>query len=129
MPQPLIFQFICMQLCKNHNCFLKIHSKQLNQYCCNFIIFYHNKNVLKNGLGCGLGRGLSCVDLQKKESRVNLFLLWVKKIVLGSGQVRKFWSVLPYLILTYYFFCTIYNRENQNCGKKLSINFLNQYEM
>ena len=86
MPQPLIFQFICMQLCKNHNSFLKFHSKQLNQYYCNFIIFYHNKNVLKNGLG----RGLSCVDLQKKESRVNLFLLWVKKIVLGSGQVRKF---------------------------------------
>ena len=79
MPQPLIFQFICMQLCKNSNCFLKVHSKQLNQYYCNFIIFYHNKNVLKNGLGCGLGRGLSRglsrVDLQKKELRVNLFLL------------------------------------------------------
>ena len=43
MPQPFIFQFICIQLCKTLNCFFKTYNKQLNQYCHNFIIFLHKK--------------------------------------------------------------------------------------
>ena len=57
-----------MQLCKDLNCFLKSHNKQLNQYCCNFIVLYPKKKVFKYGSGYGLYCGLGRVGLQKKES-------------------------------------------------------------
>ena len=87
--QPFIFQLICMQLCKCINCFLKPHNKQLNQYCLNFTIFLPKKKVLKKWFGFRSGRGLSWVDPQKIQvgSRVNPFLLWIKKIGFGSGWV------------------------------------------
>ena len=78
--QPFIFQLICIQLCKCINCFLKPHNKQLNQYCLNFTIFFlPKKKKILNGFGSGLGLGR--VDPQKPRvgSRVNLFLLHVKK--------------------------------------------------
>ena len=50
-----------MQLCQCLNCFFKSHNKKLNQYCLNYIFFLpEKKNVLKNGSGHGLGRGLTC---------------------------------------------------------------------
>ena len=68
--QPFIFQFICMQLCKCLNYFLKAHNKQLNQYCLNFIIFLTKKKVLKNGSSHRLGwvgpQKKGWVGLQKK---------------------------------------------------------------
>ena len=79
--QLFIFQLICMQLYKCINCFLKAHNKQLNQYCLNFIIFFTKKKSFKKWFG----------------SQVNLFLMQVKKIRVGSGifrvklgQIRKF---------------------------------------
>ena len=45
--QPFIFQLICMQLCKYIDCFIKVHNKQLNQYCLNFFFFFTQKKVLK----------------------------------------------------------------------------------
>ena len=90
--QPFIFQLICLQLCKCINCFLKAHNKQLNQYCLNFTIFLpKKKKVLKKWFGFGFGFGLGCksgwVDPQKTRvrSRVNPFLLKVKKMGFGSG--------------------------------------------
>ena len=98
--QPFIFQLICMQLCKCINCFLKTHNKQLNQYCLNFTIFFtKKKKVLKKWFGFGSGRGSGRVDPHKTRvgSRVNPFLLRVKKIGfglgifrVGSGRVKKF---------------------------------------
>ena len=82
--QPFIFQLIYIQLYKCINCFLKTYNKQLNQYCLNFTIFLPKKKVLKKLFELGLGR----VDLQKTRvgSRVNPFLLRVKKIGFRSGQ-------------------------------------------
>ena len=93
--QPFIFQLIFI---------LKAHNKKLNQYCLNFIIFFflRKKKVLKKWFGFESG----WVDLQKTRvgSRVNPFLLKVKKIKfrssifrVGSAWVRKFWPVLPCL--------------------------------
>ena len=80
--QQFIFQLICMQLCKCINCFLKTHNKQLNQYCLNFTSFFFlskkKKRVLKKLVLDRFGSG-------QVESRVNPFLLWVKKIEFGSG--------------------------------------------
>ena len=90
-----------MQLCICINYFLKAHNKQLNQYFLNFTIFFTLKKVLKKWFGFRSG----WVDSQKTQvgSQVNLFLLRVKKIgfgsgFFGSGQVRKFWPVLPCLL-------------------------------
>ena len=79
--QSFIFQLICIQLCKCINCFLKPHNKQLNQYCLNFTIFFFTQKKKKNLNGFGSGLGLGRVDPQKPRvgSRVNLFLLHVKK--------------------------------------------------
>ena len=55
--QPFFFQFTYMQLCKRLNYFLKVHNKQLNQYCLNFIfIFTPKKKVLENYSGHGSSR-------------------------------------------------------------------------
>ena len=73
-----------MQLYKCINCFLKAHNKQLNQYYLNFTTFFtQKKKVLKKWFKFGSG----WVDLQKTRvgSRVNPFLLWVKKIEFGSS--------------------------------------------
>ena len=89
--QPFIFQLICMQLCKCINCFLKPYNKQLNQYCLNFYyFFYPKKKVLKKWFGFRLGRKSGRVDSQKIRvgSRVNPFLLRVKKIEFESGIFR-----------------------------------------
>ena len=81
--QPFIFQLICMQLCKCINCFLKAHSKQLNQYCLNFIIIFYQFFFLK--MVWVMGRiGLTCKKI-RFESRVNLFLLRIKKIGFKLG--------------------------------------------
>ena len=89
MSQPFIFQFICIQLCKSLNCFLKTHNKQLNQYCLNFIIIL-KKKIFKKWFGFGSGHGSGRVDLQKArvESWVNPFLLRVKKVGFGSYIFR-----------------------------------------
>ena len=79
-----------MQLCKYLNCFLKAHNKQLTNIV--FILFFlTKKKVLKNSSGQ--------VDSQKTwvESRVNPFLLRVKKIRFRSGI---FWVELGQKILT-----------------------------
>ena len=76
--QPFIFQLICMQLCKYIDCFLKVHNKQLNQYCLNLIFFFYPKKSLKKKYGSSSGQ----VDPTKTQvgSQVNLFLLRIKKI-------------------------------------------------
>ena len=120
-----------MQLCKGLNCFLKTHNKQLNQYYCNFIVLYpKKKKSFKKWFGLWVVLWVGSCWLAKKKSWVTGQPIFAsgQKMGLESGRVRKFWPVLPCLILTYYFFSTIYNRENKNCGKKLSINFLNQCE-
>ena len=77
--QPFFFQLICMQLCKCLNCFLKTHNKQLNQYCLNFIFFNpKKKKSFKKWFGSSLVSG-------QVGSRVNPFLLHVKKIGFGLG--------------------------------------------
>ena len=87
--QPFIFQLICMQLCKYINYFLKTHNKQLNQYCLNFTIFFtQKKKSFKKMVRVRVGSGR--VDPQKTRvgSRVNPFLLRVKKIGFGSSIFR-----------------------------------------
>ena len=76
--QLFIFQFICMQLYKCLNCFLKTHNKQLNQYCLNFIFFNTKKKSFKKWFGSGRVSG-------QVGSRVNPFLLYVKRIGFGLG--------------------------------------------
>ena len=68
------------------------------------LILWHNLNIFLtifffNGSGHGLF-GSSRVDPQKNQvgSRVNPFLLRVKKIGFGSSRVKKFWLVFPCLI-------------------------------
>ena len=73
--QPFIFQFICMQLYKCLNWFLKTHNKQLNQYCLYFILFFYQKKVLKNSLGWPT----------KNTSQVTGHL------VFASGQKNQVW--------------------------------------
>ena len=73
--QLFIFQFICMQLYKCLNCFLKTHNKQLNQYCLYFILFFYQKKVLKNSLGWPT----------KNTSQVTGHL------VFASGQKNQVW--------------------------------------
>ena len=97
--QLFIFQFICMQLCKCLNYFLKAHNKQLNQYCLNFIIFLTKKKVLKNGLSHRLG----WVGPQKKgwvTGQPVFASCWKNRVRVRYflGWVRKFWSVLPCII-------------------------------
>ena len=73
-----------MQLCICINCFLKTHNKQLNQYCLNFTSSFFlskKKRVLKKLVLDRFGSG-------QVESRVNLFLLWVKKIKFRLGIFR-----------------------------------------
>ena len=73
-----------MQLCICINCFLKTHNKQLNQYCLNFTSFFFlskKKRVLKKLVLDRFGSG-------QVESRVNPFLLWVKKIKFRLGIFR-----------------------------------------
>ena len=76
--QPFIFQLICMQLYKCLNCSLKTHNKQLNQYCLNFIFFNTKKKSFKKWFGSGRVSG-------QVGSRVNPFLLYVKRIGFGLG--------------------------------------------
>ena len=101
--QPFIFQLICIQLCKCLNCFLKTHNKQLNQYCLYFILFFYPKKVLKNGSGSGqvVDRKLT----HKKIDRVTgqpIFAssqkIELELSIVGSGQVKKFWPILPCLV-------------------------------
>ena len=75
-----------------------------------FFFFFAN---FFNGSGHGLSKS-GQVDPQKNRigSRVNLFLLRVKKIGfesgifrVGSGRVRKFWPVLPCLMSIHH--CTL----------------------
>ena len=94
--QSFIFQFICMQLCKCLNCFLKTHNKQLNQYCLNssfFFFFTKKKKGFKNGLGHESDCGSGWVDLQKTQakSQVNPFLFSIKKkkIKFKSSPIRN----------------------------------------
>ena len=91
MSQPFILQFICRQLCKGFNCLLKVHNKQLNQYCFNFIIFSTLKNVLKNGSGPELGQ----VDLQKMSwvTSQPIFTLNKKWIRVGLANFDSFCHV------------------------------------
>ena len=73
-----------MQLCKCLNCFLKVHNKQLNQYCLNFIIFLpKKKKVLKNGSSSGQ-IGLGWPAKTRVGSWVNPFLFQVKNLNLGQ---------------------------------------------
>ena len=82
--QLFIFQLICMQLCKYIDCFLKVHNKQLNQYCLYFIYFFflHKKKVLKKN---GSSSGRADPTKTRVGSRVNPFLLRIKKIKFGSN--------------------------------------------
>ena len=74
-----------MQLCKCLNCFLKAHSKQLNQYCLNFIIIFY-QFFFKNGLG----HGSDWVDLQKNTVRVT------GQPIFASG--KKNWVQVRYFL-------------------------------
>ena len=102
MHNHLSLKLICMQLCKCINCFLKAHNKQLNQYCFNFTIFFTKKKSFKKmvrvrvGLtrkkhGSGHGSTRFCF---RSKNRVQVVFFRV-----GSGRVRKFWPVLPCLII------------------------------
>ena len=101
-----IFQLICMQLCKCINFFLKAHNKQLSQYCLNFTIFLpKKKSFKKNGSGwvrsqVGLGWPAKNMGLVTGQP---VFCFGSKKsssdqVFLGSGQLRKFWPILPCLV-------------------------------
>ena len=87
--QPFIFQFICMQLCKYLNCFLKAHNKQLNQYCLNYFVLPKKSFKKRFGL-CWPAKNTSQVTGQpvfasgkkKKKGSGRLFF--------RSGWVRKF---------------------------------------
>ena len=85
-----------MQLCKCLNCSLKAQNKQLNQYCCNFFFCY--QNFFFKWFRFRSSHKSSWVDLQKTRigSRVNSFLLQVKKIRfrLGIFQVRSNQKIL-----------------------------------
>ena len=87
--QPFIFQLICMQLCKCINCILKPYNKQLNQYCLNFTIFFFTqKKSFKKmvRIRVELWDKSGWLEKTRVGSRVNPFLLWVKKIGFKSGQ-------------------------------------------
>ena len=104
--QLFIFQLICIQLCKCLNCFLKALNKKLNQQRLNFIIFFLPKKSFKKLFGFKSSHEQGQVDSQKSrvESRVNPFLLQIKKIGFGLGIFRvgsKKFDPFCHVYLTY----------------------------
>ena len=74
-----------MQLCICINCFLKVHNKQLNEYCLNFTIFFNPKKEKRKKNGSGLGRVVG--RLAKNTSQVTGQPVFAssQKIKFGSG--------------------------------------------
>ena len=91
--QPFIIQLICMQLYKCLNCFLKVYNKQLNQYCLNFtFFFYYQKKKFKKMVRVRVRSGWTAKKI-RVGSRVNPFLLQVKKKKKKSGSGRVFFRL------------------------------------
>ena len=87
-PHAFIFQLICMQLCKCINCFLKIHNKQLNQYCLNFTIT--KKKVFKKWFGLWVWIGLTRKKHGSSHESTRFYFesnkLSSGRVYFGSGQ-------------------------------------------